>query len=47
MVIGAVMLQRIRPPDFAEGDRFRIFLIGDCGWRLAIDFLKPGVGLPD
>ena len=36
-------LSRIGPPRFAEGDRFRAFLLGYCGWRVLADFLKPGV----
>ncbi len=43
MVITALLLRRIRPPRFAEGDRFRAFLIVYFSWRLAIDFLKPSV----
>jgi prolipoprotein diacylglyceryltransferase len=43
MLILAVLLTGIRQPRFAEGDRFRAFLIAYCGWRLAVDFLKPGI----
>jgi len=39
----ALGLTRVGPPRFARGDRFRIFLLAYFGWRLAIDFLKPGV----
>ncbi|MGA2117827.1 MAG: prolipoprotein diacylglyceryl transferase family protein [Bryobacteraceae bacterium] len=43
MVLLALALGRIGPPRFAEGDRFRVFLLAYCGWRVLIDFLKPGV----
>lgn len=43
MVVLAVALRRIGPPRFAEGMRYRIFLLSYSGWRLAVDFLKPGV----
>ncbi len=36
----AVALRGVRLP---EGGQFRLFLISYCGWRLAVDFLKPGV----
>ena len=36
----AVALRSVRLP---EGGQFRAFLISYCGWRLAVDFLKPGV----
>ena len=40
MALLAVLLARAR---FAEGLKFRAFLLAYFGWRLAIDFLKPGV----
>jgi len=30
---------------FAEGDRFRAFMLAYFAWRLLIDFLKPGIHL--
>jgi phosphatidylglycerol---prolipoprotein diacylglyceryl transferase len=30
-----------RPGEWREGARFRVFLAGYLGWRLAIDFIKP------
>ncbi|MGI8958683.1 MAG: prolipoprotein diacylglyceryl transferase [Bryobacteraceae bacterium] len=39
------LLRHIRPPRFEEGDRFRVFVIAYCTWRVFIDFLKPGVFL--
>ncbi len=39
----AAILARVQPPRFERGDRFRIFVLGYYGWRLAVDFLKPGV----
>lgn len=35
-------LRHIKPPRFEHGDRFRAFLLAYFGWRLVIDFLKPG-----
>jgi len=43
MILLALVLSRISPPRFAEGDRFRVFMLGYFGWRLLVDFLKPGV----
>jgi prolipoprotein diacylglyceryltransferase len=43
MILLAVLLARIKPPRFQEGDRFRAFVLGYFAWRLAVDFLKPGV----
>jgi phosphatidylglycerol---prolipoprotein diacylglyceryl transferase len=43
MLLLAVFLPRIHPPRFAEGDRFRVFVLAYYSWRLLIDFLKPGV----
>ena len=44
MLILALLLTRIRPPRFAEGDRFRVFVLAYYfSWRLFVDFLKPGV----
>jgi phosphatidylglycerol:prolipoprotein diacylglycerol transferase len=43
MILLALCLRHIRPPRFAEGDRFRAFVLGYFGWRFVIDFLKPGV----
>jgi phosphatidylglycerol:prolipoprotein diacylglycerol transferase len=39
----ALCLSRISPPRFAEGDRFRIFMLAYFAWRLFVDSLKPGV----
>jgi len=39
----ALLLYRIRPPRFEEGDRFRAFVIAYCAWRVFVDVLKPGV----
>lgn len=47
MMAMVMLLRQVRPPRFAEGDRFRLFLTGYCGWRLAVDFLKPGVRFGD
>jgi phosphatidylglycerol:prolipoprotein diacylglycerol transferase len=43
MLLLAAILSRITRPRFAEGDRFRLFVLVYYGWRLAIDFLKPGI----
>lgn len=43
MVLVAFLLARIGPPRYAEGDRFRVLLLAYCGWRVLVDFLKPGV----
>jgi prolipoprotein diacylglyceryltransferase len=43
MALLTLVLRRIGPPRFAEGDRFRVFLPAYCGWRVLVDFLKPGV----
>lgn len=43
MILLALLLARIKPPQFQEGDRFRVFVLGYFAWRLAGDFLKPGV----
>ena len=43
MLLLALALRYISPPQFAEGDRFRAFLLTYFGWRVAVDFLKPGV----
>ena len=43
MLILAMVLTRIHPPRFAEGDRFRIFVLAYFSWRFLVDFLKPGV----
>jgi phosphatidylglycerol---prolipoprotein diacylglyceryl transferase len=43
MLILAALLARVTRPKFAEGDRFRLFVLAYYAWRLAIDFLKPGV----
>ncbi len=42
MLLLAALLARVRPPRFAEGDRFRLFVFAYYLWRLFIDFLKPG-----
>jgi phosphatidylglycerol---prolipoprotein diacylglyceryl transferase len=39
----AILLSRIGPPRFAEGDRFRVFVLCYYSWRLFVDFLNPGV----
>jgi hypothetical protein len=38
-----LLLTRVRPPRFAEGDRFRVFVLAYFTWRLFVDSLKPGV----
>jgi len=43
MLTLAYILTRVRPPRFFEGDRFRIFVLAYYGFRLLVDFLKPGV----
>ena len=43
MALLAAALTRVAPPRFAEGDRFRVFVAAYFGWRVLIDFLKPGV----
>lgn len=43
MLALAACLSLIRQPRFAEGDRFRIFVLAYYSWRLAVDFLKPEV----
>ena len=43
MLALAFFLARVRPPRFAEGDRFRLFVLVYYGFRLLVDFLKPGV----
>ncbi len=43
MLVLAICVARIQPPRFAEGDRFRIFVLAYFSWRLLVDFLKPGV----
>jgi phosphatidylglycerol---prolipoprotein diacylglyceryl transferase len=43
MILLAVLLLRIKPPRFQEGDRFRVFVLAYFAWRFAVDFLKPGV----
>ncbi len=42
MALLAMLLVRIRPPRFAEGDRYRLFVFAYFSWRLLVDFLKPG-----
>jgi phosphatidylglycerol:prolipoprotein diacylglycerol transferase len=43
MLILSLVLQRIQPPRFAEGDRFRVFVLAYYAFRLMVDFLKPGI----
>lgn len=43
MLLLAMLLSRINRPRFAEGDRFRVFVLAYYAWRLSVDFLKPGV----
>jgi phosphatidylglycerol:prolipoprotein diacylglycerol transferase len=43
MLLTAFLLTRIGPPRYAEGDRFRILLLAYFGWRVCVDFLKPGI----
>lgn len=43
MLALAILLARIHTPRFAEGDRFRLFVISYFSWRLSVDFLKHGV----
>ncbi|HME05451.1 MAG TPA: prolipoprotein diacylglyceryl transferase family protein [Bryobacteraceae bacterium] len=47
MLVLAIGLARIQPPRFAEGDRFRIFVLAYFSWRLLVDFLKPDVRFAD
>jgi prolipoprotein diacylglyceryltransferase len=47
MIVLAFGLRAIAPPRFAQGGRFRVFLISYFGWRLAVDFLKPSVRFGD
>lgn len=42
MLLLAALLTRVRPPRFAEGDRYRLFVFAYFSWRLFVDFLKPG-----
>jgi prolipoprotein diacylglyceryltransferase len=39
----AIALGQVKQPRFAEGDRFRLFIFSYCAWRVAVDFLKPGI----
>jgi phosphatidylglycerol---prolipoprotein diacylglyceryl transferase len=39
----ALLLYRVHPPRFEEGDRFRALVTAYCAWRVFVDFLKPGV----
>ena len=43
MLILAILLPRIHPVRFAEGDRFRVFVLAYYSFRLLVDFLKPGI----
>jgi prolipoprotein diacylglyceryltransferase len=43
MMLLAFALSRMHRPRFVEGDRFRAFMLAYFGWRLLVDFLKPGV----
>ena len=43
MILLAFLLARMAPSRFAEGDRFRAFLLAYFGWRVCVDFLKPGI----
>jgi phosphatidylglycerol:prolipoprotein diacylglycerol transferase len=43
MIALAFVLAKISSPKFAEGDRFRVFMLSYFAWRLLVDFLKPGV----
>lgn len=43
MLLLLPLVARVRGPRFAEGDRFRLFLLAYLTWRLLVDFLKPGV----
>ncbi len=45
MILLAIALTRIRPPRFAEGDRYRLFVFAYFLWRLLVDFMKPGFRL--
>jgi prolipoprotein diacylglyceryltransferase len=42
MLMLAIFLRRVHPPRYAEGDRFRVFVLAYYSWRLLVDFLKPG-----
>jgi phosphatidylglycerol:prolipoprotein diacylglycerol transferase len=41
MIMLAILLIRIRPPRFEEGDRYRAFVFAYFSWRFFIDFFKP------
>lgn len=43
MLVLAIFLPRIHPGRFAEGDRFRVFVLVYYSFRLLVDFLKPGI----
>jgi phosphatidylglycerol---prolipoprotein diacylglyceryl transferase len=45
MLALAALLASVKTPQFAEGDRFRLFVLGYYLWRLLVDFLKPGFRL--
>jgi phosphatidylglycerol:prolipoprotein diacylglycerol transferase len=45
LVLLAWALHRLGRRTHREGDVFRAFMIAYLGWRVAIDFLKPGVPL--
>jgi phosphatidylglycerol:prolipoprotein diacylglycerol transferase len=36
-------LMRMMRRHYIEGDVFKVFMVSYMGWRLAVDFLKPGV----
>ncbi|MEO5924123.1 MAG: prolipoprotein diacylglyceryl transferase family protein [Bryobacteraceae bacterium] len=42
LALAAVAIRSVRH-SLPEGGQFRLFLMLYCGWRLAIDFLKPGI----
>jgi len=41
LLLLAAAMQALRRARIQNGDLFRLFLFSYCGWRLAIDFLKP------
>ena len=41
-VLGAAVVNLRRRP-YEVGDQFKVFMVGYLGWRLVVDFIKPGV----
>ena len=40
LVLACVLLRAMNRPH-VQGDIFKLFMVGYCGWRLLIDFIKP------